>query len=136
MSLATRELELIDRYLVLPDPQERLSALVARAGKSVKLDASERIEENLVRGCVSQVWLVKSEEGGICRFRCEADSPLVAGLAAVICDLCHGASVHELSTFQPIILEALGIWKNLSPTRQRGIRSMVHCIQQFAASCL
>jgi hypothetical protein len=43
---------------------------------------------NLVRGCVSRVWVIGhgSEAGGFV-FRCDAESPMVKGLAALLCDL-------------------------------------------------
>ena len=127
---------MIERFLIIPDPQERLSALVSRAAKADRFDNSERIEANLVPGCVSQVWLIGSKNADVCHFRSDADSPLVAGLVALLCEVCDSATARELTGFTPVILDELGIWKNLSPTRQNGLRAVQKTIQQFAKSCL
>lgn len=130
-----KETQIMERLSFLPDPQERLSALVARGAKATPLTMDEMVEENLVKGCVSQVWLVKEVNDGVCHFRAGADSPLVLGLVVLICDLCDNTPAAELVNFTPSILQDLGIWRNLSPTRQRGLESIMQTIRTFADSC-
>lgn len=136
MTLAEREHQLLDRLMILPDPQERLSALVALAAHAPPLLECERIEANRVRGCVSNVWLVGTCEEARCCFRSEADSPLVAGLVGLLCELSQGAEARDLEKFTPTIFHALGLWDQLSPTRQNGLRCVQETMRHFASSCL
>lgn len=136
MTLAEREHQLLERLMLLPDPQERLSALVNRAANVPPLLESERIEAHRVRGCVSNVWLVGSRDGECCCFRSEADSPLVAGLVGLLCELTQGAEAGDLEKFTTTIFHALGLWDQLSPTRQNGLRCVQETMRHFASSCL
>ncbi|MEM1296139.1 MAG: SufE family protein, partial [Verrucomicrobiota bacterium] len=61
--------QLIEDYLLIENPQERFGALVSRATRLGSLKEEEKVDQNLVPGCVSQVWLVGALEAGRCRFR-------------------------------------------------------------------
>lgn len=135
MTLLEREQALTESLLILPDSQERLSTLVQRASRLPAMDPADQVEANLVRGCVSQVWLACSFTEGNCHFRSAADSPLVAGLVGMLAQLCDGRPAAELTNFEPKILQDLGIWRNLSPTRQNGLNAVMQTIRNFATSC-
>ncbi len=136
MTLREREHALTEQLLILPDAQERLSTLVQRASRLPAMAAADQTEANLVRGCVSQVWLAGSLIAGNCHFRSVADSPLVAGLVGLLAQLCDGHPPAEVAAFEPQILIDLGIWRNLSPTRQNGLTAVMQTIRNFATSCL
>ena len=82
VSLAEKESRLTARYAIIEDRQERLAAVTGRGKKWPGLAEEERTDERLVPGCSSRVWLVGEMQDGVCRFRMDADSPLVKGLAA------------------------------------------------------
>ncbi|MEI6350805.1 MAG: SufE family protein [Verrucomicrobiota bacterium] len=116
-----RQTQLIARYSIIPDPQERLASLVNRRSTLLPLEPEERTDALLVPGCVSKVWLAASLENGRCRFRLHAESVLVKGLLSVLCEMYDGASPAEIIAVEPELFEALGIARNLSPTRLNGI---------------
>jgi cysteine desulfuration protein SufE len=136
MNLAARQTEMIGRFSVIEDPHERLSAVVAFKPALAPLADSERTDANIVRGCVSRVWLGCSLENGRCRFRFHADSPLVRGLVGVLCALYDDSSPEEIIATEPEIFDALGISKNLTPTRLNGLASVRAAILKFAQSCI
>ena len=88
---------------------------------------------NLVRGCVSRVWLAAEWRPGIA-ISVDADSPLVRGLVALLCGIYDGASPAEVITEEPIVLNDLGILRNLSPTRQSGLTAVRRALTDFAAN--
>ena len=96
------------------------------------LKDQERTEGNLVRGCVSRVWLAAAMEEGRCRFRVDADSPLVRGLVRMLCGIYDGATPEEVIAEEPLVMEELGILRNLSPTRQNGLAAMRRSLVNFA----
>ena len=119
---------------VFDDAQERLATIVDRAKKTPPLRAEDRIEANRVRGCVSVVWLVGEVREGRCYFRADAESPVVRGLVVFLCDFFKGAPVDEVAQFAPDPLEAVGLMRNLSPTRRNGLAAARKAIQAFAAN--
>ena len=134
MTLAEKQLQMIDDLAIIEDPQERLSAVVDRARKRPPLPEAERTEDNRVKGCISLAWVAAELRDGRCHFRSDADSPLVRGLVALLCDFYCDATAAEVAATEPVILEELGLAKNLSPTRLNGLRSVRAKIRDFATS--
>lgn len=132
MNLHQRQDAWIARYAVLPDAHERLAALASRRSALEPLPPEACVDAALVPGCVSRVWLVGSLEDGRCRFRMRAESALVRGLAAALCELYDGATPREILEEEPRLFEALGIEANLSPTRLNGLRHLRGRIAEFA----
>jgi cysteine desulfuration protein SufE len=133
--LAKRQQDLIDRYAIIEDAQERFAALTNRGRKLPPLPESERLETNLVPGCSSRVWLAKEFANGHCHFRVDADSPIVKGLAALLCELYDDAAPADIVAWESEqdILEGLRIERMLSPTRLNGLASIRAAIRAFAS---
>ncbi|MCB1208059.1 MAG: SufE family protein [Verrucomicrobiales bacterium] len=133
MTLAEKQNELIDDLNFIDDPQERLSVVVSRGAKH-QLEPQQKTEENLVRGCVSRVWVIGTAQGEGLVFRCDAESPMVKGLAALLCDLYSGASPEDVVAVEPRLWSGCGFDKMLSPTRLNGLAALRAKIQTIAAA--
>lgn len=134
---AERQQRLVCRYRVIDDVHERLAAIVAHKSTLTALAADERVEANLVPGCISRVWLAASLEEGRLRLRLDAESALVRGLATLLCEMYDEALPEEVVATEPEVFEALGIDRQLSPTRLNGlanIRNRVKAIASIARS--
>lgn len=131
MSLDEKQQSLIDDLNIIHDPHERLNAVVSRA-HAMKLDDAQKIEANLVPGCVSRVWLHGELVEGRTRFVCDAESPMVKGLAALLCELYTDANPKEVVVVEPCVWEACGFKKMLSPTRLNGLANMRIKIRDMA----
>jgi len=132
VTFAERQQQLIDDLSIIDDPQERLAVIVDRAKKNPPLAAHERTDAQLVRGCISRVHLVSTVQDGRCQFRVDADSPLVLGLVALLCEFFNGATPAEIAASEADPLAALGLMRNLSPTRQNGLAAVRAAIRSFA----
>jgi cysteine desulfuration protein SufE len=133
VTLAQKQLQLVENYSIIDDPQERLAAVVDDARKMPPLPEAERTEANRVKGCISQAWIVGEICDGRCHFRCDADSPLVRGLLKLLCDLYTGGTPAEVISTEPALLEQLDLSQNVSPTRLNGLRSVRAKIREFAS---
>ncbi len=136
MNLPHKQRQIVAKYRIIEDAHERLAAITARGRKWPAPSAEERIDANRVQGCVSPVWLTASLEDGRCRFRVAADSTLVLGLAALLCELYDGEPPAEIASFEPDLFHELGLEKQLSPTRLNGLASVRRVVREFAASQL
>lgn len=133
-SLAERQQRLIARYRVIDDVHERLAAIVAHKTTLAPLTAGERIEANLVSGCVSRVWLAGSLENGLLRLRLDAESALVRGIATLLCEIYDGTPPEEVVATEPEVFEALGLDRLLSPTRLNGLANIRRRVKELAVT--
>lgn len=132
MSLQQKQSATIERYLVIPDPQERLSIIIGQRSKLPPLPEELRTPDRRVDGCQSSVWIDGRIEDGRCRYRVDSDSPLVRGLVVLLAELFDGASPDDAATFHPTLLADLGIEKNLTPTRVNGMAQVVATLRRLA----
>lgn len=131
MTLAEKQQSLIDDLNIIDDPHERLNAVVMR-GAAQTLDEKHKTEANLVPGCVSRVWLHGEQVEGRTRFVCDAESPMVKGLAALLCEVYTDADPAEVVAVEPAVWEGCGFTKMLSPTRLNGLANMRKRICEMA----
>jgi len=132
VTLAEKQQQMIEDLAFIEDAQERLSAIVDRARSRPPLPEAERTEVNRVKGCVSQAWVAGEIRDGRCHFRSDADSPLVRGLLALLCDFYSDATPDDVAATEPELFETLGVAQNLTPTRLNGLRSVRTKIRDFA----
>lgn len=130
--LETKLAELAASFADLHDPQERM-ALAADWGRRLKpLKPEERIDAHRVRACMAPVWLVAELRDGCCFYHAEAESPVVRGLLALLTEFYSGATPEEISSSDVDPLEALGLLRDLSPTRRNGLAGARAVIQAHA----
>lgn len=128
---AANEAALREAFLPVRDPHERLALITeACAGPGLPLEA--RRDADLVPGCVSQVWLCGTVLEGILRLRWDAASLLVRGLAGLICQVYDGAAIAGIPGYQSRLLTDLGLDRQLSPTRLRGLAAVEGRIHALA----
>ena len=103
----------------------------------IPLDESNRREENLIRGCQSQVWLVAEYDKttDTLALTIDSDAHIVRGLIAIILTAYNEHSPTEILAFNiEELFEELQLLQHLSPTRGNGLRAMVARIRDVASS--
>ena len=131
MSLAAKQTELIDDLNLIEDSHERLAALTSYIARTRLLEEL-KTDDLIVPGCVSRVWLHGELRDGLTHFRCAADSPMVAGLIALLCDLYNESNPTEVAEIEPEIWTRCGFTKLLSPTRLNGLAAVRGRIKALA----
>jgi cysteine desulfuration protein SufE len=98
----------------------------------------EHSDENKVRGCASQVWLVTERRpDGRLSFRGDSDAIIVRGLIAVLLRLYSERTPADIFAFDAKAgLSGLGLPNALSMQRSNGLFSMVERIRKDAARAL
>jgi cysteine desulfuration protein SufE len=124
MSVADKQQQFVDEFSIIPDRLERLSAVISRHSRLPALDSAEKIDHYRVPGCVSRVWVAPSVADGRLELRCAAESPLVGGLVSLLCEIYHGEFLSDVFATEPTVLESLELTRDLSPTRQNGLRAV------------
>ena len=99
------------------------------------LPAEDRIEQNLVRGCQSQVWLVPTYDAEANRLHLaiDSDAHIVRGLIAVTLACYDGQSPAAIVDFDiEGVFGELDLVAHLSPSRGNGLRAMVAKVRSIA----
>ena len=130
----------IDRIMqnfdVLSDWEDRYRYIIELGRKLPPFDEKYKVDDNLVRGCVSQVWLVTDVRDGdppVIEFRADSDAQIVKGLVAILLSLYSGKTAREILMADiRSIFQKLDLARHLSINRANGFASMVKRIHELA----
>ena len=126
--------DIVDTLSFFDSWEDRYKYIIDLGKELPELDASQRTDENLVRGCQSQVWLVGHRVGDRLYFDADSDAFIVKGLLAVVLAAYNGKRAEEIRAFDiEDYFSRLNLLKHLSVTRGNGLRAMVQRIQAAAA---
>lgn len=128
--------DLAETFELLGDWEERYAYLIDLGRKLPPLAEAERSEQNKVRGCMSQVWLVGGAQAdGRMRFNGDSDSSLVKGLIALLMVLVNDKTPTEVRALDIAAqFQRLGLESNITVNRRNGFFSMVERIRALAAA--
>lgn len=127
--------EIIESFSLLDDWEERYAILIDLGKKLPDFPEHLRTDENLVRGCVSQVWMVPKIENGVFSFQGDSDAHIVKGLVGLLHIIYCGQPVSLLKSINiEEIFEKLSLTQNLSPNRRNGLFSMIEKIRGYGAN--
>ncbi len=127
--------EIKDTFALFDDWEDRYRYLIDLGKDLPSLTPAERVDENLIQGCQSQVWLVHEYDATTqtLSLRIDSDAHIVRGLSALVLAACDQQSVTTLAaTNIESIFEELDLLQHLSPTRGNGLRAMIAKIQGLA----
>ena len=126
--------ELAAEFEFLGDWEERYRYVIELGRELAPLSDAERNDDNKVRGCASQVWLVTEPQAdGDLRFRGDSDAHIVRGLIAILLRLYSGRTPGEILAFDAkAAFDKLGLAGALSAQRSNGLASMVARIRRDA----
>jgi cysteine desulfuration protein SufE len=118
---------LIENFALLGEWEARYAYLLDLGKKLPEFPTICKTEAHLVRGCVSQVWLVPRDAGpGRVGFLADSDSHIVRGLIALLMVLMDGKDAATVrDTDVEAFFNALGLGEHLSPNRRNGFFAMV-----------
>ncbi|MAA66569.1 MAG: Fe-S metabolism protein SufE [Alteromonadaceae bacterium] len=125
-----------DAFEFLDDWEERYAYIIDLGKQLPAFPEEQKIEDNYVHGCQSQVWLIhyQDPDSGRLFLLIDSDAMIVRGLAAIILIALNARKPRELLTVDiDELFEKLDLFRHISPTRGNGLRSMVGKIRELAA---
>ena len=124
--------ELIERFSLFDDWEERYAYIIQMGRKLPPFPEEERTEANKVRGCVSQVWMIRHTEGERIHIQGDSDAFIVKGLVAILLALYSGRTSEEIAAVDvEAVFSELELAEHLTPNRRNGFFSMVQRIRSF-----
>ncbi|HEY9215238.1 MAG TPA: SufE family protein [Ancylobacter sp.] len=130
--------EIVENFVVLDEWDDRYRYVIELGRSLAPMPEAERIPENKVQGCLSQVWLaITIRPGPMLVISGDSDAQIVRGLVAILLSMLSGQRADEILAADPIALfERLGLRAHLTPQRSNGFRSMVARIRADAQAAL
>lgn len=124
--------QIVREFQALADWTERYKYIIEQGRKLPPLDEQFKIEDNLVRGCQSQVWLHTYLDDGKVIFEADSDAAITKGLVALMVRFYSEQDPDTIINTDPVFIKKIGMEQHLSPTRSNGLASMVKQMKIYA----
>lgn len=132
MTIEEKQDRLIRQFELLGDWPERYKYIIKLGQKLDPLDEQYKVDENLVRGCQSQVWLHTEFNDGKVIFKADSDAAITKGLVAMMVHFYSDEDPDTILHTNPDFIDKIGMQDHLSPTRSNGLASMVKQMKIYA----
>ena len=124
--------EIVDEFEVYDDWMDKYNYLIELSRDLPLIDPKLKINENIINGCQSKVWLSAEYKEGLVWFKADSDAIITKGIIALLIRVLSGRSPEELMQSELWFIDKIGLRQNLSPTRSNGLLSMVKQMKLYA----
>ena len=111
---------IVKKFKRREDPKQKYQQLLWYAQKLPSMATEDKIPENKVSGCVSQVYITADIKDGKVWYKGDSDAQLVKGLVAFLFEGLNGLSPEEILKVSPDFIEETGLKVSLTPSRANG----------------
>mgnify|MGYP001164076209 FL=1 len=124
--------EIISDFNLFSDWTQKYEYLID-LGKELKvLDAKYKTEENLIKGCQSNVWLIAKKEKNNIAFTADSDAIMTKGIIALLIKILSNQTAKDITNCDLFFIKKIGLSEHLSATRANGLLSMIKQMKLYA----
>lgn len=124
--------ELIDEFSLFDDWANKYEYLIDLGKKLPLLSEEFKIEENVIKGCQSRVWLHAEKKDGELIFEADSEAVIVKGLISMLIRVLSHQSADNILKADLYFIDKIGMSQHLAQTRSNGLLSMVKQIKNYA----
>ena len=132
MSIKEIQEEIIEEFAMFDDWMQKYDYLI-ELSKDIPLISEEyRLNENLIKGCQSKVWLHATEIDGKVIYTADSDAIITKGIAALLIRVLSEQKAEDILENEMYFIDAIGLKENLYMTRSNGFVSMIKQMKFYA----
>ena len=124
--------EIVEEFSLFDDWMQRYEYMI-ELGKSLPLiDPEYKIEDNIIKGCQSKVWIHANLEEDKLVFTADSDAIITKGIIAVLIRVFSNQHPDAILGADTSFIDKIGLKEHLSPTRANGLVSMIKQLKMYA----
>jgi cysteine desulfuration protein SufE len=133
MTIDERQNELIEQFQLLDGDMEMTLHYVMELGNELPPYPEEyRLEENIVKGCQSKVWLTAEMKDGKMHLGADSNTAITKGLVAMLLHVVNNQSPTDVLEAKLFFPERIGMSRFIGTQRSNGFAAMIKQIQYYA----
>ncbi len=131
-SLPTKLDRIVEKFQRRSNPKQKYEQLLWYAKQLPAMPEEEKIADNKVHGCTSQVYITACLEEGKVIYQGDSDAQLVKGLVALLIEGLNGLTPEKILQVTPDFIAATGLQVSLTPSRANGFYNIFQMMQKKA----
>jgi cysteine desulfuration protein SufE len=125
--------EIIEEFSILGDDKESTIYYIMELGAQLpEFPENERIDENIIKGCQSKVWLTTRENDGKIQFYADSNTDITKGLISLLIRVLSERKPSEIFNAELFFIDKIGMGNIIGSQRSNGLTAMIKQMKLYA----
>ena len=125
--------EIIEEFSLLQGDLDMCVEYLIELGRKIApLSEAHKIEENIVKGCQSKVWLTANYEDGVVSFEADSNTVITKGLVSMLLRVFSGQPPSDIMDADLYFIEKIGMSRFIGTQRSNGFAAMIKQMKLYA----
>ena len=131
-TIAAIQAEIVEEFNMFEDWMEKYEYIIELGKTLPKIEEKYKVEDNLIKGCQSRVWLNAEHNNGIITYTADSDAIITKGIVAILIRVLSNQKAKEIAKANLVFIDEIGLKEQLSQTRANGLVSMIKEMKLYA----
>ena len=119
-TIAAIQEKIVEEFDMFEDWMEKYEYIIELGKTLPMIDEKRKIEDNLIKGCQSRVWLHAEHNNGIITYTADSDAIITKGIVAILIRVLSNQKAGEIAVANLAVNDEIGLKEHLSQTRANG----------------
>ena len=132
MTIQEIQEKIVAEFSMFDEVMDKYEHIIELGSNLPGIEERYRINDNLVKGCQSRVWLHAEQKDNRIIFFADSDTLITKGIVALLIRVFSGRTPKEVAETNLFFIDQIGFKRLLSPTRNNGLLDMVKQMKIYA----
>ena len=133
MSIKSIQDEIIDEFSMLEGDLDMCVEYLIELGKKMEpLNEQHHVDDNIVKGCQSKVWLVANKENGLVTYQADSNTMITKGLVSMLIRVLSGQTTDDILNADLYFINRIGMNRFIGTQRSNGLAAMIKQMKLYA----
>lgn len=124
--------EIVENFKLFDDWVQKYEYIIELGKELAPIKKEHKIEENIIKGCQSRVWINATTKEGRVFFSADSDAIMTKGIIALLIKVLSGQKAKDIAVANLDFIKRIGLNNQLSATRANGLVSMIKQMKLYA----
>lgn len=124
--------QIVEEFQSFDDWMDKYNYVIEMGRECPMIDEKHKVDNNLIVGCQSRVWLSAEYIDGKIIFKADSDAVITKGIAYLLIRALSGQTPQDIIDSNLDFVEKIGLKEHLSPTRSNGLLAMMKQMKLYA----
>ena len=125
--------EIIEEFSFLGNDRESIIFYIMELGQKLPdLDEKYKIEENIIKGCQSKVWLTAALNDNRIIYKADSNTEITKGLISLLIRVLSGQTIDNILSTELYFIEKIGMGQIIGSQRSNGLVAMIKQMKLYA----
>ena len=128
-----RQEEIIEEFSMLDGDMEMTLDYIMELGAELgAFPEEDRIEDNIVKGCQSKVWMTAGLENDRIQFKADSNTAITKGLVSLLVRVLNQSTPQDVMNAEIYFPKQIGMDRFIGTQRSNGFAAMIKQMKMYA----